>query len=440
MHDLRGSQSAGRAAAPRAAHGMPAYIFLIGLGFLSLPFTKALTIDIGFPLKPYELLFAASLPAFLLTRHPIQFGGKWPLLRPLIFVWFVAAGSFFAFSYADAGYLGPDFRGGATLDGIARVGYLLLNFSIFAIIIGRPQLSASSFLVYCWLIGSAISASYSIYCVISYIWSGDAFLLPGLERHQLGSFGPLLVSRSGTFEEGNFGGLYFLLSAVIAMHTRHFIFAGFAVVGLILTQSTSAYFGFIVLLGTYYMLANRNFFTLIPYFIGACIALFGIFVYFAEQGKFETSGSASGAVRFNEAMTGINIWLTSPIYGVGLGQYGFHYFRNVWDMAIADAITSERHIAAIIYVEILSELGLLGFFGMLLFWRRWSTAIKANRSGGNIIYASTFAMLVAFLAYPTFNIAFLWCYMGFVLVLVQLDTGAQRYRNLGALSQGPARR
>lgn len=435
MHDRRRDHSAGRVA-PRAPRGMPAYIFLVGLGFLSLPFTKALTIDIGFPLKAYELLFAASLPAFLLTRHPIQFGGKWPLLRPLIFIWLVAIGSFFAFTYADAGFLGPDFRGGATLDGIARVGYLLLNFSIFAIIIGRPQLSASSFLVYCWLIGCAISASYLIYCVLSFAIFGDAFLLPGLERHQLGSFGPLQVSRSGTFEEGNFGGLYFLLSAVIAMHTRHFIFAGFAVAGLILTQSTSAYFGFIVLLGTYYMLTNRNYFALIPYFLGACVALFGIFVYFAEQGKFETSGSASGAVRFNEAMTGINIWLTSPIYGVGLGQYGFHYFRNVWDMAIADAVTSERHIAAIVYVEILSELGILGLLGFAIFWIRWTRAIKAGRSNGNILYASTFAILVSFLAYPTFNIAFLWCYFGMALVLIYHNNDASRRPGIGALRRG----
>lgn len=438
MHDLRRAPLVSRVA-PRAARGMPAYILLIGLGFLSLPFTKALTIDIGFPLKAYELLFSASLPAFLLTRHPVQFDGKWPLFRPLIFAWFVAAGSFFAFSYADAGYLGPDFRGGATLDGIARVGYLLLNFSIFAIIIGRPQLSASSFLVYCWLIGCTISASYSIYCALSYILFGDAFLLPGLDRHQLGSFGPLLVSRSGTFEEGNFGGLYFLLSAALAMHTRHFIFAGFAVVGLILTQSTSAYFGFIVLMGTYYMLANRNFFALIPYFIGACIALFGIFVYFAEQGKFETSGSASGAVRFNEAMTGINIWLTSPIYGVGLGQYGFHYFRNVWDMSLAEAVTSERHIAAVVYVEILSELGILGMLAFAMFWMRWARAIKVGRYNGNILYASTFAILVSFLAYPTFNIAFLWCYFGMALVLVHYNIDGSHIYDVG-LHQHKARR
>lgn len=405
-----------------AAQGdIPAYMLLLGLGILFLPFTKALTIDVGFPLKIYELLFAATLPAFLLTRHPMNFKGKWPLLRPLIFGWLVSVGSFFAFTYADAGYLGPDFRGGATLDGIARVAYLMLNLSIFAVIIGRPELSAGRFLVNCWLFGCAISVAYSVYCVFSYIIFGEAFLLPGLERHQPGMFGPIQVSRSGTFEEGNFGGLYFLLSVVLALHVRSLVFAAIAVVGLILTQSTSAYFGLIVLFGTYYLLTHRNFFALIPYFVAACIAMFGLFVYFAEQGKFETSGSASGAVRFNEAMTGINIWLTSPLYGVGLGQYGFHYFRNVWDMAIADAVTSDRHIAAMIYVEILSELGILGLIAFGLFWFRWTRAIKSGGQNSNLIHASAFAMLVAFLAYPTFNIALLWCYLGLALVQARID-------------------
>lgn len=405
---------------------IPVYMLLLGLGIFFLPFTKALTVDVGFPLKMYELLFAAVLPTFLLTRHPMDFKGKWPLLRPLMFAWLVSVGSFFAFAYADAGYLGPDFRGGATLDGIARVAYLLLNLSIFAVIIGRPQLSASRFLVNCWLLGCALSVAYLVYCVFSFLLYGDAFLLPGLERHQQGMLGPFLVTRSGTFEEGNFGGLYYLLSAVLALHVRSLFFGAIAIVGLILTQSTSAYFGLIVLFGSYYLLTHRNFFALIPYFMAGCVAVFGLFVYFAEQGKFDTTGSASGVVRFNEAMTGINIWLTSPIYGVGLGQYGFHYFRNVWDMAIADAVTSERHIAAVIYVEILSELGILGFLAFGLFWFRWMKAIKSGRGNSNLIYASAFAMLVAFLAYPTFNIAFLWCYLGLALVQAQIDYRPQQ--------------
>jgi hypothetical protein len=158
--------------------------------------------------------------------------------------------------------------------------------------------------------------------------------------------------------------------------------------------------------------------------VGGIIAAFGLFVFFAEQGKFETTGSASGAVRFNEAMTGINIWLTSPIYGVGLGQYGFHYFRNVWDMSLAEAVTSDRHIASVIYVEILSELGVLGLLAFALFWRRWMEVVKAGRGNGNILYASAFAMMVSFLAYPTFNIAFLWSFLGLALLMGRDDSNA----------------
>ncbi|WP_428629118.1 O-antigen ligase family protein [Sphingopyxis sp.] len=437
MHSAARTRLASRGGAT-GGKGTPAYILLLGLGFLFLPFTKALTVDIGFPLKIYELLFAAALPTFLLSRHPVHLKQKWPLLRPLIFAWLVAVGSFFAFSYADVGHLGMDFRGGATLDGLARVAYLLLNLGIFFVIIARPSLSASSFLVNCWLIGCAISVSYSVYCVFSYLIFGEAFLLPGLERHQLGNLGPILVSRSGTFEEGNFGGLYFLVSAALALHLRRPIFAAIAIVGLILTQSTAAYFGLIMLVGAYYLLANRNLFALIPYFVAACVAAFGLFVYFAEQGKFEATGSASGAVRFNEAMTGINIWLTSPIYGVGLGQYGFHYFRNVWDMSLAEAVTSERHIAAVVYVEILSELGILGLLAFALFWTRWARAIKVGHRNGNILYASTFAILVSFLAYPTFNIAFIWCYFGMALVLVHYHIDGSRIADVG-LSKNRAR-
>jgi hypothetical protein len=396
---------------------MPPYLILLGLGILALPFTKALTVDVGFPLKAYEIFFAASVATFFVSPQRFGFSGRWPIIRPLMFAWLVAIGSFFAFAYSDINYADLSFRGGAQLDGFARVAYLLLNILVFIVIIGRPQLRIVPFLSSCWLLGMALSATYSIYCVVSFLFTGEAFLLPGLERHQLGTIGPITVSRSGTFEEGNFGGLYFLLSIVIAARMRRPVFAALALAGLLTTQSTAAYFGLVVLVGTYALLSSRSLFTLIPYFVGGIVAAFGLFVFFAEQGKFETTGSASGAVRFNEAMTGINIWLTSPIYGVGLGQYGFHYFRNVWDMSLAEAVTSDRHIASVIYVEILSELGVLGLLAFALFWRRWMGAIKAGRGNGNILYASAFAMMVSFLAYPTFNIAFLWCFLGLALLM-----------------------
>jgi O-antigen ligase len=397
----------------------PAYVLLFGLAFIFLPFTKAFTIDVGFPLKIYELLFIASVPAFVLERGRLRIGTVSHLLWPLAIFWLVSVGSFFAFAYADAGYLGPDFRGGAALDGLSRVAYLLLNLGIFAMIISRPLATATPLLTLCWLIGCTLSTFYSVYCVFSFMFVGEPVLLPGLDRHQLGAFGPIVVSRSGTFEEGNFGGLYFLLSAVIALHNRSLIFAGIAIVGLILTKSTSAYFAIIALFGSYYMLSRKNLLVLVPYFIALCVAAFGLFVYFAEQGKFEATGSASGAVRFNEAMTGVNMWQSSPVYGVGLGQYGFNYFRYVWDMSIADAVLSERHIASNIYVEILSELGLLGLLAIGLFWVRWMRGVGASRPHSNLLYASAVAMMVAFLAYPTFNIAFLWAYLGMALVLAR---------------------
>lgn len=405
---------------PERTARTPAYVLILALAFIFLPFTKALTIEVGFPLKAYELLFSASAATFVLSRERIHFSAVSHLLWPLALFWLVAVASFFASAYAEVGYLGPDFRGGAVLDGMSRVAYLLLNLSIFAIIVSRPPLQAMPLLTLCWLVGSALSALYLVYCAISFLVFGDAALLPGLERHQMGSVGPIAVSRSGTFEEGNFGGLYFLLSLVLALYTRRFLFAGLAFVGLLLTLSTSAYFAFIALLGSYYLLSRRRLVAVIPYFVATCITAFGLFAFFAEQGKFETTGSASGAVRFNEAMTGINMWQTSPVYGVGLGQYGFNYFRHVWDMSLAGAVVSERRIASNVYVEILAELGLLGLLAIGVFWVRWIRSVGTRRPNSNLIYASAIAMMVAFLAYPTFNIAFLWAYVGIALVLAHM--------------------
>lgn len=417
MHEMRPVLSAHRAQRVVPTARTPAYILLLSLAFLFLPFTQALTIDVGFPLKIYELLFVASAGAFLFSREPLDFSAIGHMLKPLAFFWLVAVGSFFAAAYADTGHLGPNFRGGAVADGAMRVAYLLLNLGIFLMTTSRRHGSAARLLTLSWLVGSTISSLYLIYCAFSFLLVGDAIMLPGLERHQLGAIGPFTLSRSGTFEEGNFGGLYFLLSAVLAFQTRHFILACFAVTGLLLTQSTSAYFAFIALLGSYYLLSRRNLLFFIPYFIAACTAAFGLFVYFAEQGKFETTGSASGAVRFNEAMTGINMWLSSPVHGLGLGQYGYQYYRYVWDMSLAESLVSERHIASNIYVEILAELGLLGFLAIGLFWIRWMRALRSGRPYSNLLYASGIGLMIAFLAYPTFNIAFLWAYLGLALVL-----------------------
>src|SRR5687767_2640659 len=89
----------------------PFYAVTCALAVVSLPFTKALTLDLGFPLKAYEFLFALSILSYVgeSTRRFERFS---LLLRILFLFWTACAISSVVGAFLDSGVANQNFRGG----------------------------------------------------------------------------------------------------------------------------------------------------------------------------------------------------------------------------------------------------------------------------------------------------------------------------------------
>lgn len=398
----------GIARASQARSSAPAYLYPLALGFVALPFTRALTVDVGFPLKIYEVIFPVATALFIVNFPTFESWFRRKLVSPL-FVFVTAA----IISYVLMVYTGPDspenFRGGPVLDGLSRICYLLLNTAIFMMSFhaGRTH---GSVLKNAWLVGCFCAVTYVIYTEISFILYDDALFLPGIERHQMMYFGPVPVTRSGVFEEGNFAGLYYLLSIGLALHVRRYGLAILAFCGLLLSLSTAAYVALLAVWGIY-VLMRKGRIVAIPYAVVIMFLFFGVYLFFAATGKFELSNS-SAAARLNEVMTAFTMFRDFPWFGVSLGQYGFQYYFYEWDAAAGNLAITDRHITNNIYAEILVETGIVGSIAFIWFIRNWLTALYAARSEVMIIFCTALAMLVGWMAYPTFNIGFIWAYIG----------------------------
>lgn len=391
------------------------YVWFVAAAFVLLPFTRAFTIDIGFPLKAYEPIFAAAVMMFLLTDARVDRADSRQFLLPLFGFCAVAVASYVSATYAGRGSA-FDFRGGEEIDGALRIFYYIFDILLFLMTYKSTERGSGRLFAEAWLLGTALSAAYALYCAASLTFTDEAFLLPGLERHQISSIGPIVVSRSGTFEEGNFAGLYFLVSATLAYYFRRWGYVAVALLGLLLTKSSSGFFGFIALLGVVIVQRRGGKLLALPALGLAALAVYGLINYLTLEGKFG-GGASSGSSRVNEVLTAMAMFRDHPILGMGPGQYGFRFFEYVWDPTIIPEDATLRHIPNNIYAELLSETGLLGFLCMAVFWRNWLKRVAKSAQRNGAIYAMGLGMMVVWLAYPAFSVAFMWCFMGFGLSL-----------------------
>ena len=391
------------------------YLVIFAIGIIFLPFTRAFTIDVGAPIKLYEGIFAAAIFSFVLSGMPIERSVLRRYGIPLLMFLGSVTISYILALFAD-NRAQFDFRGGVAVDGFLRIGYLVINIFVFALSY-RLAKEYPRRMMQLWLAGMTISVLYLVYCALALRLTGEAFMLPGIERHQLGDFGPITIVRSGTFEEGNFGGFYFLLSIIVAMLAGYPALALVALVGLVLTKSTSAYFGLVALVGFYILLRRHFRVIVVPVIAVVAAAIYGLFTYFEHEGKFE-AGNSSGAVRMNEVMTAIEMFKEHVLFGVGLGQYGFKYYLYHWDPSLDALSTTARHITNNIYAELLAETGLVGCLIFAVFWARWLGQARRLIPVTPLFYASGISMMIVWLAYPTFNIAFMWAFLGFAVAMM----------------------
>jgi hypothetical protein len=269
-----------------------------------------------------------------------------------------------------------------------------------------------------WLTGMIISLTYHLYL---YGFTSDE-----------------LLQRSGTFLEGNFAGLYYLLSFFIALQLYNFranffvfLMIILSLVGIILTKSTAAILSlFLALLVREIIRPGR-----------AIAKIKGILIYFISIGSIITAlnftildnsisekllGQESNRYTFSRvdridsAYAAIELFKKSPIIGSGLQSYGFLIGDASLETRFLNYDYSFRRIPNNIYAEILCELGLVGsfLFGLLLI--RFYRLIK-NNAGYNFT-AALISIYFYWLAFPTYAMLYVWCFFGLAASLKPLES------------------
>lgn len=403
----------------------PVYVLIATVAISFLPFTRALTLNIGFPLKIYEILFTLAIPLFLLRHHSFL---KWFVKKYLLFVvvlLLVATYSSLLMMLDTPSVSDVSYRCGRTADALMRITYFGFNLVVFFLTF-HSGIKYRGILVNAWFVGLVLAISYHAYTFLSFAVTGEAILLPGLERHQTGWLGTMLVPRSGTFEEGNFAGLYYLASLALAIHVRKRFYAVIALCGIFLTLSTSTILSLLIFFCVFIFCKYKFSFKQLAMLI--IIVLIGIFAFFGLEAdsKFKEDPGASGAVRLNEALTGLQIFRSKPLLGAGLGQYGFLFKQFEWKPESSTFSVAEKRISNNVYVELLAETGFTGLLMFLLFGWHWTCTFLKSNPKSCAFFAFGVSAAVAFIAYPTFNITYLWCFAGIALSMSTLRPTVSR--------------
>jgi O-antigen ligase len=409
---------------------------LILFAVLTLPFTLALTVNLRFPLKLYELaLLGAGLTCLaqfrIPTLRPASRAGLWVALLVgwalavlLLHAWLPPSG---------LSTSGVPTRFGPLGDGIAKIMYLLLSLFGFLQIAERTYWEERVVLRY-WLIGAMAAAIYAWYLFGSTLLGRAPFLLPGIDSPQLYNFGNSVVIRSGTFDEGNFMGLYLVTSTMVALYAKRPLVAAFLAATVLISFSTVNFAALALLSavliwrGPARMSAGRK----TAAVLAGILVLVGVGALLLGTGYLESVISEklvgpsliSRLDRVGTALTGLRMFGDHPVTGVGVSQFGFYYNAyEALNLAAFNIFPLEKRIANNVYVELLSELGIVGFAIFLLFLTRIWRHLRGRRALP--LRLGFLAMLLVWNAFPSYSLMFLWAFWG---VIVGVSTRAAEQR------------
>ncbi|NMM20419.1 MAG: O-antigen ligase family protein [Rhodoferax sp.] len=241
---------------------------------------------------------------------------------------------------------------------------------------------------------------------------------------------PLLIRRAGVFDEGNFGGSYYLLTFFLMwMANRENLnfgklgmVASFA--GLLLTQSSSALVIVIVLLAIHVLLMpsrsnGRRSWNVGPFILfvvaGLLVALiFGNELTDKLMGEELTTNSFSRYDRLSSILSGLSMFNSSPLFGVGIQGYSFalpnhpnEFLDNFFDY-------NSQRIANNIYAQLLAEQGLIGISAMAYLLYEIVRPAFLSAANKGLILLGFASILLSWLAFPSYTNTFHW--LGFALL------------------------
>lgn len=397
---------------------------------LSLPFTQALTLNIGFPLKMSELLLFVLLFLYLyvgkasktLVRVLVQYKSL-SFLLVWVFLSFLI-NSYWHYDYPPKTF---PFRISALGDSFLRICYIVLNISAFfvsvIILIKHPK-SVLKF----WVIGAVLASVYAWYIFTSSALNLPYIKLFGMEEVPQNING---LVRCGTFKEGNFFGLYLILSAVIAFYLNKVKTGVFLLITIITTFSSISVVSAVVLIVFVFRRLFLKKKVLIPCLVALPLIIMSI-IYVIDTPYFQkniyaklmepsnvlSTANFSKVDRTLTARIGFFQGVNNPFFGVGPYNYGLHYdhyndFKtfitnnNDWSLGFFPR-PDRRRIPNNVYVEVFAEYGLLGFLFFLAFLLK--VLIIAFKNRNDFITGGVIAVIISFNAFPSFIMLFVWTF------------------------------
>jgi O-antigen ligase len=395
--------------------------------FLFLPFSQALTLSVGFPLKISEIMLFILIFFLIVSRKKI-FSLRTldkPLFVLLIWSFFsVLVNLVWHYPYG----LNFDYpsRAGTEIDSILKWFYFLLAVLIFTISSNVFRNNREKYITY-FLYGAVAASVYGWYLFGMSLLGLGVVLLPGMDENPqtIGlAFGEVI--RCGTFKEGNFMALFLFVSTVIALYGKRKWMALFFTLSIITTVSTIG----MLTLGLFWLLYILNNSQtkkgliraiLIVYFSLASFAVLlqndDFNTMFVSKLNFTDSeivdqGAYSKEDRKNTIINALYMGFDNPIFGIGLSNYALHYkhYNEIYGNGFKNY--DFKVIANNVYAEIFSEAGLVGLllFGLFLH----SLSLKSKQDESRILTFGLWGCFFYFMAFPTFTVLFIWIFFGLI--------------------------
>lgn len=389
--------------------------FLLLLAIIVLaPHTKVPGYDFIYPFRPSDLIIVVAAVAgipWLASTLRSRRGVGIALAMSLFFILAIAS-AFWGYIFLSSENLEAMVIDGERIDyltfAIKKLFLIAICFYGFRYVANDESVSGTTLLKF-WYRGLTIAVALHL---LLYIFSPDYF-----------------VQRAGVFVEGNHGGSYYLLSFFLMwIAVREGLKfgrygMGIAFLGVMLSQSTTSLLLLLFLSAVAYFLllpkpeAGKR--RLGPVLMGVGIAIviaavYGDTVVGKLTGEGVDSNTFSRYDRIASILSGANMFLAHPLFGVGIQGYAFALPKYVDPFIETFFNWNSRRIANNIYVEIMAEQGLLGLVSFcLLVYRIGVPAFRQIRHH-SVACAALASIFFSWLAFPTYTISFHWIGMAVI--------------------------
>jgi O-antigen ligase len=402
---------------------------LIFIFFLFIPFTYALTINLGFPLKISEVsLFIIFILLIYKSRFKVYPLRQRVFVLISVFILFtfgsVTVNLFWEYPYELNTF---DSRFGYKVDSFLKYGYVLLAY--FSLIVTSNSFSINpNKYIKVFLYGAFIASLYSWYLFLMSLLELPYILLPGMDENpQIVNLSFGNVIRCGTFKEGNYMGLFLLISSFMAFYIGRAKAGWFFLFTIISTMASMSIICGAIFLFLYYFHSffnKRNIHKLVMSAVGVMV-IFTLLLQskdfhflitsklFGNTEKISNNAEYSKADRLNSMKIALKIGLNNPVLGVGLSNYALH--QKEFNEDARFFYKNFKGIPNNIYLEIFAEIGLIGLLLFLFFLFQLYNLTYYDKS--KVLRFGFLSTLLYFFAFPTFTMIFIWVFWGLILSL-----------------------